>query len=142
MMHNSCRNFLYTGEWLYKSRPAVYSSMKWKLLSDGPRREIPGWMARRIHSICPKFPRMKVNVSEALISTFRSLELPKTDDVWSIAQEKSKEGDTLIEHVIAKEIIEKKLKALEYALQARNWYWTGDCGEYILSFVANYLADN
>ncbi|PSR87722.1 Alpha-amylase [Actinidia chinensis var. chinensis] len=94
-------------------------SQKWKLLSDGPRREIPDWMARMIRSIGPKFPPRKVNISEALTSKFRSLELPKPDDVWSIAQEKPKEGDTLIEHVIEKEIIEKKRKALERALQRK-----------------------
>ncbi|KAI8032661.1 hypothetical protein LOK49_LG01G03681 [Camellia lanceoleosa] len=98
-------------------------SQKWKLLCDGPRREIPDWMARRIHSICPKFPPRKIDVSEALTSTFKSLQLPKPDEVWSIAQEKPREGDTLIEHVIEKEFIEKKRKALERALQRKTVQW-------------------
>uniref|UniRef100_A0A5B6YK14 alpha-amylase n=1 Tax=Davidia involucrata TaxID=16924 RepID=A0A5B6YK14_DAVIN len=98
-------------------------SQKWKLLSDGPRREIPDWMARRIHSIFPKFPPRKIDVSEALTSKFRSLDLPKPNEVWSIAQEKPKEGDTLIEHVIEKEIIEKKRKTLERALQRKTIQW-------------------
>ncbi|XP_030482491.2 uncharacterized protein LOC115699295 isoform X2 [Cannabis sativa] len=98
-------------------------SKKWKLLSDGPRREIPQWRARRIHTIRPKFPPKKVDVAEALTSKFRTLDLPKPNEVWSIAQEKLKEGDTLIEHVIEKETIEKKRKALERALQRKTIQW-------------------
>ncbi|KAK7295450.1 hypothetical protein RJT34_18359 [Clitoria ternatea] len=98
-------------------------SQKWKLLSDGPRREIPQWMARRIKAVSPKFPPRKIDVAEALTSKFRSLELPKADEVWSIAQEKPKEGDALIEHVFERETIEKKRKALERALQRKTIQW-------------------
>ncbi|OMP07813.1 hypothetical protein COLO4_07022 [Corchorus olitorius] len=98
-------------------------SQKWKLLSDGPRRDIPQWMARRIRSIRPKFPPRKSDMSEALNTNFKSLELPKPDEVWSIAQEKPKEGDMLIEHVIEKEVIEKKRKALERVLQRKTIKW-------------------
>lgn len=98
-------------------------SQKWKLLSDGPRREIPQWMARRIRTIRPKFPPRKVDAAEALTSKFRSLDLPKVDDVWSIAQEKLKEGDALIEHVTEKETIEKKRKSLEHALRRKTIQW-------------------
>ncbi|XWS30171.1 hypothetical protein CRYUN_Cryun24cG0094900 [Craigia yunnanensis] len=98
-------------------------SQKLKLLSDGPRKEIPKWMARRIQSIRPKFPPRKTDMSEALNTNFKSLELPKPDEVWSIAQEKPKEGDMLIEHVIEKEVIEKKRKALERALQRKTVKW-------------------
>ncbi|XP_010259617.1 PREDICTED: uncharacterized protein LOC104598963 isoform X2 [Nelumbo nucifera] len=94
-------------------------SLKWKLLSDGPRRAIPEWMARRIRTVCPKFPPRKINISEALAADSVPLDLPKPDEVWCIAQEKPKEGDTLIEHVLEKEIIEKKRKALERALQRK-----------------------
>lgn len=94
-------------------------SQKWKLLAEGPRRELPDWMARRIKSICPKFPPRKVNISEALSAETLSLNLPKPDEVWSIAQEKPKEIDVLVEHVIEKETIEKKRKALERALQRK-----------------------
>ncbi|KAK9105192.1 hypothetical protein Scep_022036 [Stephania cephalantha] len=98
-------------------------TQKWKLLSDGPRREIPEWMARRIRTIFPKFPPRKTDVSEALAVKFPSVHLPTADEVWSIAQEKSREGDTLIEHVIEKEIIEKKRKALERALKRKTVQW-------------------
>lgn len=98
-------------------------SQKWKLLSDGPRREIPQWMARRIWTIRPKFPPRKIDVSEARTSKFRTLDLPKPDEVWSIAQQKPKEGDMLIGHVIEKETIEKKRKALERALQRKTIQW-------------------
>lgn len=98
-------------------------SQKWRLLSEGPRREIPEWMARRIHSIFPKFPPRKTGVSEVASSKFVPLDLPKPDEVWSIAQEKPKEGDTLVEHVIEKEVIEKKRKALERALQRKTIKW-------------------
>ncbi|RDX93372.1 Alpha-amylase 3, chloroplastic [Mucuna pruriens] len=98
-------------------------SQKWKLLSDGPRREIPQWMARRIKAVSPKFPPKKIDVAEALTSKFRSLELPTADEVWSIAREKPKEGDALIEHVYERETIEKKRKALERALQRKTIQW-------------------
>lgn len=98
-------------------------SQKWKLLSDGPRREIPKWMARRIQTICPKFPPRKIDVSEALTSKFKSLDLPNANEVWSIAQEKPKQGDTFSEHVVEKETIEKKRKALERALQRKTIQW-------------------
>ncbi|XP_022997780.1 uncharacterized protein LOC111492635 [Cucurbita maxima] len=98
-------------------------SQKWKLLSDGPRRAIPQWMARRIGTIRPKFPPRKIDITEVSTSKFRSLDLPKLEEVWSIAQEKPKVGDTLIEHVIEKESIEKKRKALERALQRKTIQW-------------------
>ncbi|KAK1317361.1 hypothetical protein QJS10_CPA05g00937 [Acorus calamus] len=98
-------------------------ALKWKLLADGPRREIPVWMARRIRTICPKFPPRKTNLDEALSVKSKSLKLPKLEEVWSIAQEKPKETDVLIEHVIEKEVIEKKRKALERALQRRTIKW-------------------
>lgn len=98
-------------------------SKKLKLLTDGPRREIPEWMLRRIQSICPRFPPRKASLSEAKISNFKSLELPKPDEIWSIALEKPKEGDTLVEHVMEKEVIEKKRKALERALQRKTVQW-------------------
>ncbi|KAL6966824.1 alpha-amylase [Sarracenia purpurea var. burkii] len=41
-------------------------SQKWKLLGDGPRRETPDWMTRRIRTICPQFPPRKTNVSEQI----------------------------------------------------------------------------
>ncbi|XP_042010891.1 uncharacterized protein LOC121759393 isoform X2 [Salvia splendens] len=99
------------------------NSRKLKLLTDGPRREIPEWMLRRIQSICPRFPPRKTSLSEAKISNFKTLELPKPDEVWSIALEKPKEGDTLVEHVMEKEVIEKKRKALERALQRKTIQW-------------------
>ncbi|GKU97338.1 hypothetical protein SLEP1_g10500 [Rubroshorea leprosula] len=98
-------------------------SQKWKLLSDGPRREVPQWMARRIWAIRPNFPPRAADITDALKSKFRSLELPKLDEVWSIAQQKPKEGDVLIGHVIEKETIEKKRKALERALQRKTTKW-------------------
>ncbi|KAK6266780.1 hypothetical protein QUC31_017617 [Theobroma cacao] len=98
-------------------------SQKLKLLSDGRRREIPQWIARRIRSIHPKFPPRKTDMSEALNTNFKSLQLPEPDEVWSIAQEKLKEGDMLIEHVIEKEVLEKKRKALERALQRKTIKW-------------------
>ncbi|CAM8973405.1 unnamed protein product [Rhodiola kirilowii] len=95
-------------------------SFKWKLLSDGPRREIPDWMARRINTFCTKFPPRKSDVSKSVTSKFKALELPKPEEVWSISQEKLKQEDILlIEHVIEKESVEKKRKALKRALQRK-----------------------
>lgn len=96
-------------------------SKKLKLLTDGPRREIPEWMLRKIKSISPRFPPRKTNLSEAKLSKFKPLELPNHDEVWSIALEKPKEGDSLVE--MEKEVIEKKRKALERALQRKTIQW-------------------
>ncbi|GMI98235.1 hypothetical protein HRI_003492800 [Hibiscus trionum] len=98
-------------------------SEKWKLLSCGPRKEMPQWMASRIWSIRQRFPPRKADISKALKSNFKSLELPKPDKVWSIAQEKLREGDILVEHVMEKEVIEKKRKTLERALQRKTVQW-------------------
>lgn len=80
-------------------------------------------MARRINSICPKFPPRKIDVSDLLTSKIKSPRLPNPKEVWSIAQQKPKDGDTLIEHVMEKQIIEKKRKALERALQRKTIQW-------------------
>ncbi|CAN4081647.1 unnamed protein product [Withania somnifera] len=98
-------------------------SQKWRLLTDGPRRPTPEWMARRIRSIRPRFPPRKTHVSKVVTSGFKTLDLPKPDEVWSISQEKLKEGDALVEHVMEKEVIEKKRKALERALQRKTVKW-------------------
>ncbi|ERM99977.1 hypothetical protein AMTRI_Chr10g224780 [Amborella trichopoda] len=94
-------------------------SQRWRLLADGPRRDIPEWMARRIRSICPKFPPRKTTIPEELTVSSSSLTLPKPEEVWSIAQEKPKQGDTFIKQVIEKEAIGKQRKALERALQRK-----------------------
>lgn len=91
-------------------------SYKQKLLSDGPRREIPDWMARRIRTFFTKFPPRKSDVSESLTSKYKSLELPKPEEVWSISQEKVKQKEIILELVNEKEIVDKKRKALERAL--------------------------
>ncbi|KAJ8549954.1 hypothetical protein K7X08_033661 [Anisodus acutangulus] len=88
-------------------------SQKWRLLTDGPRRPTPEWMARRIRSICPRFPPRKTHVPEVMTSGFKTLDLPKP----------MKYGDALVEHVIEKEVIEKKRKALERALQRKTVKW-------------------
>ncbi|KAF3777183.1 hypothetical protein EJ110_NYTH46425 [Nymphaea thermarum] len=93
-------------------------SEKWKLLADGPRREIPDYMARRIRSLLPRFPPRKVH-SEVLATDYPVLSLPKADEVWSIVQEKPKQDDLLIKHVAEKEAIEKQRKTLERALRRR-----------------------
>lgn len=111
------------------------NSRKLKLLTDGPRREIPDWMLRKISSICPRFPPRRTNLSEAKLSSFKSLELPKSDDVWSIALEKPKEEDTLVEHVMEKEVIEKKRKALERALQRKTIQWQRTAEETKLGII-------
>ncbi|KAH7673439.1 Alpha-amylase protein [Dioscorea alata] len=98
-------------------------SQKWKLLAEGPRREIPEWLTRRIRTIFPKFPPRKANIAEALSVDSLSLNLPKPEEVWSIAQEKPRDVDVLVEHFIEKEVIEKKRKALERALERKTIKW-------------------
>ncbi|XP_047312838.1 uncharacterized protein LOC124916150 [Impatiens glandulifera] len=99
-------------------------SLQWKLLSDGPRRKIPVWISQRIDSFCPKFPPRKLVLSESLsFSKYKTLELPKPDEIWSISHEKPKEGDVLVEHVIEKDIIDDKRSLLDRILQRKTTQW-------------------
>ncbi|XP_071707052.1 probable alpha-amylase 2 [Rutidosis leptorrhynchoides] len=98
-------------------------SQKLKLLNNGPRREIPDWMARRIGSVRVKLPPRKINAFDPDTSKFKPLDLPKPDEVWSIAQAKPKDRDVSIDRVIDKEVVEKKRKALERALQRKTVQW-------------------
>ncbi|KAF7803074.1 myosin-3-like isoform X1 [Senna tora] len=95
---------------MWKQRAEIVESLllKKRIQSEGDED-----MARRIKAVSPKFPPRRTDEAEALTPKFRSSEFPKPDEVWSIPQEKPRERDGLIE----KEIIQRKRKALEGALQ-------------------------
>jgi len=92
---------------------------KWNLLVQGPRRETPEWMARRIDCVCPKFPPLKLKAPENGIEAAIPLDLPKPEEVWSIAKEKPKEDDVFTKQAVEEEAIKKKRKALEHVLQRK-----------------------
>ncbi|KAI3782030.1 hypothetical protein L2E82_12062 [Cichorium intybus] len=70
---------------------------------------------------------------------FKSMELPNSSEVWSIAKAKPTDGDTLIGHVIEKAVIEKKRMALERALQQKIIQWQKTPEEIKLGFLSFFL---
>ncbi|KAK9090846.1 hypothetical protein Sjap_024023 [Stephania japonica] len=110
---------------IWKQRADMAESYLEQELSLGERDEDVIYTVNggRIDLLTDDDTQKKTDVSEALAMKFPSVHLPTADEVWSIAQEKPREGDTLIEHVIEKEIIEKKRKALERALKRKTVQW-------------------
>eukprot|EP01018_Ginkgo_biloba_P014005 Gb_18574 [translate_table: standard] len=94
-------------------------SQKWNLLAHGPRRETPEWMARRMDCVCPKFPPVKHKAPEQVIEAAIPLDLPKPEEVWSIAKEKLKENDMFTKQAAEREALKKQRKALERVLQRK-----------------------
>ncbi|XP_057822676.1 uncharacterized protein LOC131035073 isoform X1 [Cryptomeria japonica] len=92
---------------------------RWNLLAHGPRRETPEWLAQRMDGVCPNFPPIKINVPEHRIEAAIPLDLPKVEEVWSIAKERTKEDDMFTKRAVEQEIIKKQRKTLERALQRK-----------------------
>ncbi|KAH9315241.1 hypothetical protein KI387_023868, partial [Taxus chinensis] len=92
---------------------------RWNLLAHGPRREAPEWMARRMDGVCPNFPPIKLNAPAHGIEAAVPLDLPKMEEVWSIAKERPKEDDMFTKQAVEEEIIKEKRKALERVLQRK-----------------------
>eukprot|EP00249_Psilotum_nudum_P024115 c29097_g1_i3 orf=478-3477(+) len=91
-------------------------SRKWHLLANGPRRETPDWMLRRIKVALQGLPPRKTFEGEA--ETEIHLQLPTSEDTWSIASAKVKE-DIFTREAAEKETIDKQRRALEHALQRK-----------------------
>ena len=62
-------------------------SEKWKILAEGPRRDRPAWLARKTLHITP-LPSMPLDQPVESVTAAVPVQLPKPDEVWSIATHK------------------------------------------------------
>lgn len=101
-------------------------SEKWRILADGPRRERPEWLQRKLNTVTP-LPSLPIAVpvmgaSMEGVEALLPLELPKPGDVWSIAQHKVVD-DVFTQEAEAKEAeakeIEEKRRELERTMQKK-----------------------
>ena len=91
-------------------------SRKWDLLANGPRRETPEWMERRIEVALQGLPPRKLGQIEEEIGV--SLKLPSPDEVWSIATAEVKE-DVYTRQAAEKEAIDEQRRVLENTLKIK-----------------------
>lgn len=91
-------------------------SRKWDLLANGPRRETPDWMVRRIEVALQGIPPRKL-VEDQEESDVH-LQLPTPEEVWSIAGAKLKE-DLYTKEVAEKEAIDEQRRVLEKTLRKK-----------------------
>lgn len=89
------------------------------LLENGPRRETPDWMKRRIQSGQQGLPPMQPISITAEVEAMIPLQLPSPEDVWDVANAKVKD-DKYTAQAAEKEALDKQRKALERALQTKS----------------------
>ncbi|KAH8963684.1 hypothetical protein BDL97_04G026300 [Sphagnum fallax] len=89
------------------------------LLSNGPRREIPEWMKRRLDVGQQGLPPRESLPSSADVKAMLPLELPSPEDVWSIAHAKVK-ADIYTAQAMEKQALDLQRKVLERALERKS----------------------
>jgi alpha-amylase len=89
------------------------------LLSNGPRREIPEWMKRRLDVGQHGLPPRESLPSSADFKAMLPLELPSPEDVWSIAHAKVK-ADIYTAQAMEKQALDLQRKVLERALERKS----------------------
>lgn len=88
-------------------------SRKWDLLANGPRRETPDWMIRRIEVALQGLPPRKPG--QVHEENDVRLQLPKSEEVWCIASAAVKE-DLYTKQAAEKEAIDEQRRVLEKTL--------------------------
>ncbi|MCO5602610.1 hypothetical protein L7F22_056744 [Adiantum nelumboides] len=91
-------------------------SRKWDLLANGPRRDTPDWMVRRIEVALQGLPPRKFGQAEEEIG--KKLDLPGIEEVWCIATAKVKE-DVYTQQAAEKEAIDEQRRVLEKTLKKK-----------------------
>ncbi|MCO5586005.1 hypothetical protein L7F22_039942 [Adiantum nelumboides] len=91
-------------------------SRKWDLLANGPRRDTPEWMVRRIEVALQGLPPRKLGQAEEEIG--KKLDLPGIEEVWCIATAKVKE-DVYTQQAAEKEAIDEQRRVLEKTLKKK-----------------------
>ncbi|KAL2634517.1 hypothetical protein R1flu_005996 [Riccia fluitans] len=94
-------------------------SIRRDLLANGPRRETPEWMRRRIEVGFQGLPPRTNAYASPQIEAEVPLHLPKPEDVWAINKAKVKEDDMYTRQAKEKEALDEQRRALERALQKR-----------------------
>jgi alpha-amylase len=93
-------------------------SRRHDLLENGPRRETPEWMQRRLDVGQQGLPPKKSLPSSADVEAMLPLELPSPGDVWSIAKARVKD-DMYTAEAAEKQKIDLQRKVLEQALERK-----------------------
>jgi alpha-amylase len=93
-------------------------SRRHDLLENGPRRETPEWMQRRLDMGQQGLPPKKSLPSSADVEAMLPLELPSPGDVWSIAKARVKD-DMYTAEAAEKQKIDLQRKVLEQALERK-----------------------
>lgn len=86
---------------------------KWDLLANGPRRETPDWMKRRIESGLQGLPPREIKPIDAFVEAEVPLYLPTPEDVWSVASAKVKTDDLFAKQAAEKEALDSQRKELD-----------------------------
>ncbi|KAI5079603.1 hypothetical protein GOP47_0005082 [Adiantum capillus-veneris] len=91
-------------------------SRKWDLLANGPRRDTPEWMVRRIEVALQGLPPRKLGQDDEEVG--KRLDLPAIKEVWCIATAKVKE-DVYTQQAAEKEAIDEQRRVLEKTLKKK-----------------------
>lgn len=90
------------------------------LLENGPRRETPDWMKRRLQTGPQGLPPMQPIAIEAEIDASIPLQLPSSETVWDVSKSKVKENDKYAVRAAEKEALDLQRNAMERALQTKS----------------------
>ena len=90
------------------------------LLENGPRREVPDWMKRRLQTGQQPLPPIQPTSITAEIDAMIPLQLPTLEEVWDIAKSKVKEDDKFTVRAAEKDALGLQRNALERALQTKS----------------------
>lgn len=91
-------------------------SRKWDLLANGPKRDTPEWMVRRIEVALQGLPPRKLGQVQE--ESGLKLQLPGPEEVWCIATAKVKE-DVYTKQAAEKEAIDEQRRVLEKTLKKK-----------------------
>lgn len=90
------------------------------LLENGPRRETPDWMQRRLQTGQPNLPPMQPTSTTAEIDAMIPLQLPSPENVWDVANSKVREDDKFSARAAEKEALDLQRTALERTLLTKS----------------------
>jgi len=90
------------------------------LLENGPRRETPDWMQRRLQTGQQDLPPMQPTSTTVDIDAMIPLQLPSPENVWDVSNSKVREDDRFSVRAAEKEALDLQRTALERALQTKS----------------------
>lgn len=90
------------------------------LLKNGPRRETPDWMKRRLQTGLQSLPPMQPTTITAEIDAMIPLQLPSPENVWDFSNSNVKEDDKFSVRAAEMEALHLQRTALERALRTKS----------------------